>query len=209
MLFALCYCEVSLKSTAEDQFDTNSSRCSSNSFLSTNVVEETLERLKADPAIFKDFDSIRNQNNNLIHFKNGVFNAETAEFKADEAFIRSRDFDYCMNMSFFENPDISQAHTWNRLLQTSLQSEPGSAKETLVYEILAYLICRNTQAEKAVILYGDSGSGKSLMCNLIESAFSPQDISAFELKHLGSKTWSIKFKNISIAICREIPMEAI
>lgn len=176
-------------------------------YISTAVAEETLEMMKGDPRLYKDFETIRNENYNLIHFKNGVFDIETAEFIEDEEFIRSRNFDYCMNLKFIEKPDITQAPTWNYLLQSSLQAAPDSSKAQLAYELLAYSVCRNTTAEKAVILYGDSG--KSLMCNLIESAFSSHDGTAFELKYLGTKTWSIKFKNISVAICREIPMEAL
>ncbi len=178
-------------------------------YISTATAEETLEMLKGDPRLYKDFEATRDENQNLIHFKNGVFNIKTAEFIEDEEFIRSRSFDYCMNLKLIEKPDITQAPTWNYLLQSSLQAVPDSSKAQLAYELLAYAVCRNTTAEKAVILYGDSGSGKSLMCNLIESAFSSHDVSAFALNNLGTKTWSIKFKNISVAICREIPMEAL
>lgn len=178
-------------------------------YISTAVVNEVVNMLINDPRLYRNFDAIRKGNQHLIHVRNGVFDTKTSELITDEKFIRSCNFDYCMAFEFLDNFDAEDTPTWNKLLETSLQAESDSDKEQYVYEVLAYLLCRYTKAERAVVLYGDSGSGKSMFCNLVESAFEEQDVIAFMPTALGNKNERFKFRDILLAVNREVPMPQI
>jgi len=178
-------------------------------YISTAVINEVVNMLINDPRLYRDFDATRKSNQHLIHVRNGVFDTKTSELITDEKFIRSCNFDYCMDFEFLEDFDAEDTPTWNKLLETSLQAESDSDKEQYVYEVLAYLLCRYTKAERAVVLYGDSGSGKSLLCNLVEGAFEARDVIAFMPTALGNKNERFKFRDILLAVNREVPMSQI
>ena len=177
--------------------------------ISIGMINEIHARLLRDPRLQKDFGLIRKKNQHLVHTLNGVYNVDTGEFIERPDYADQFEFDYVLNFNYIPDADITEAKSWHTLLNTSLEIAKYPGKEKFVYQIIAYLLCRFLSAEKAVILYGDSGCGKSVMCSLIESAFRPDDMFDFKLDSLGNANYRIMLRNTSLTICREIPMAPI
>lgn len=122
-----------------------------------------------------------NKNRNRLVLKNGTLdltNWESPIFYENKYFKE----DYCtiqLNVNY--NPHTISP-TWHKYLDTTFDND--KERIDLVGELLGYCLQPKCNLEKAFILYGTGGNGKSVLLNVIDMIFTTENVSEVSMSDL-------------------------
>ncbi len=163
----------------------------------------------------KDFDS----NERIINLKNGLYYLDGYKFVATEeendGFKETKDGKkiYYKIRHFKPHKDLKKPY--KSFIQIPVNYDPGAeCLETdrilgeivgfnevpLIYEMFAYFLAPYVKYSKAFMLYGETGTGKTTIINIIEQFFGKQNISGVELQKLDDPFQIEKTRNKLINI---------
>ena len=115
----------------------------------------------------------------LIAFSNGLYDLETDEFKEfnpNEVILNRIPWPY--------NP-AAYSELLNHTLNKITCNDPGI--RALLEEVAGYCLYRRNSLEKALILIGEKGNGKSTFLYIIHHMLGDQNIASLDLKELGDR----------------------
>ena len=106
----------------------------------------------------------------LINLSNGTLEIERGDVRIREH--RPEDFlTYCLPYAY--DPEAN-APTFRRYLDRVL---PDKESQMVIQEFLGYAFTRHLKLEKALVLYGSGGNGKSVLFEIVTAAFGKENIS--------------------------------
>ncbi|HCC07275.1 MAG TPA: hypothetical protein DEP72_03785 [Clostridiales bacterium] len=147
-------------------------------YTSNSNIKETVALLKAKSVV-----SIKyiNNNRNRLVLKNGTLDIENWEniiFHENEYF---KD-DYCTVQLNINYRLDAKNKVWKEYLKTTFNEDEEIID--LVHEMLGYCMQPSCKLEKAFLLYGNGGTGKSKILNLIEYIYGTDNVSDIPLNDL-------------------------
>ena len=123
--------------------------------------------------------------NQILVFKNGVLEIETGKFRSHD----KKDMNTIV-LPYNYDP-AAQCQNWKRFLENvtwraarKLQDAEGDARITVLQEFCGYALFTNCAFDKALLLLGEGGNGKSVFLNTIKSAFGKENYSTVEVDKL-------------------------
>ena len=143
---------------------------------------------KFQELLLKQFESIRqiansksNSNNTSINFNNGTL--EISKIKIELRHHSKHDYlKYVLPFDY--NPE-SKAPKWNEFLEISLQDKND---QLILAEFLGYVFIKNEfkalNLEKALILLGDGGNGKSVVFDVVNAMLGRLNVSHFSINQI-------------------------
>lgn len=160
---------------------------------SSHVANEVVEYIRVDSPKLWQRPSV-----DVINVKNGLLNLETRELVA-----HSPDHLSATQLPF----DYDPAATCPKIDKFISEVFPDDAI-TLAYEIPAWLMTPDTSIQKAVLLIGPGGNGKSRYLRMIESFLGKASVSNLSLHRLESDKFACARLFGKLAnICPDLPTE--
>jgi len=148
----------------------------------------------------KSIEEVKNTNENLICVNNGVLNLETRE-------LLKHDYKY---MFFSKIPVDYDKDAKHEEFDKYLKSVVSKYDIQQLQEFVGYiLMVDNTKYEKALILHGEGGRGKSTFLKIITALLGKKNICAFTLQQLQDKVILVELFGKIINISMDIPNERI
>ena len=136
-----------------------------------------------------------NNDENLINFKNGIYNVRTKAFVDHSPTVFST-----IQINAEYRPDAACPEFLKFLKETL---SPDNIQ--LVQEILGYLLVPFTQAQKAFLLYGPPRTGKSTFLRVIEDIISKSNISNVPLQDLDGRFKTSQLHGKLINLFADLP----
>lgn len=174
----------------------------------------------------KDFDS----NDRIINLKNGLYfldgcgnklkgnfsttegdqpiedDIETKYFMTHKEYIDEYGKPY---KSFIQIPVNYDPKAENREIDEVLCDIVGINDVALIYEVMGYFLVPHVKYSKAFMLYGDTGTGKTTIINIVRQFFGNQNISGVALQKLDDKFEIEKTRNKLINIFDDLSSKPI
>lgn len=119
------------------------------------------------------------QHDNLIAFRNGVYDITTGELKPF-----SPDYIITNKINWDYNPNAYAPATDNTL---NLMACDNPAIRALIEEMIGYCFYRRNELGKSFILIGDKSNGKSTFLDMVKCLLGEENISSLDLKELGDR----------------------
>jgi P4 family phage/plasmid primase-like protien len=116
---------------------------------------------------------------NLIALTNGLLNLDTGELLPHTADWFSP---VCLPYAF---DAAAQCPRWEAALRLSLEDDPE--RVALLQEWFGYLLSKNTDQQKFMILTGEGGNGKSVVCAALEAMLGTANVSHVPLEKFGGE----------------------
>lgn len=113
----------------------------------------------------------------FIHFKNGVLNVETLEFKEgvpDSFILHKIPHEY--------KPDAPRVELLDRVFNEWTKGD--KVKTDLLLAWIAYNCLEDSPIHKFVIIKGPRRNGKTVFCNFIQAVVGPENVSGVPMKNL-------------------------
>ena len=120
-----------------------------------------------------------NQNNDLIHLKNCIYNTkkhETMEHDPEILATVGINVEYDPDAQLFNSNDEPVSEI-GEFLDTVLKDD----QKKVVQEIVGLCSIKDYPAQKAFFLYGDGANGKTTLMNLIKNMIGPENVSSRSL----------------------------
>lgn len=111
--------------------------------------------------------------------------------------------------SFIQIPIDYDPKALNTEMDQVLCDIVGFDDVKLIYEMMAYFLVPHVKYSKAFMLYGDTGTGKTTIINIIRQFFGNQNISGVELQKLDDKFEIEKTRNKLINIFDDLSSKPI
>jgi putative DNA primase/helicase len=115
---------------------------------------------------------------NIINFKNGVYDLYTDEFmKHSPEYLSTRQLPYNYDSE-------AQCPIWHEFLYQTLEGDMD--KINLLQEYMGYCLGRDTQFQKALFLIGEAGAGKGVIIRTIEKMVGRENHCTLTLADMGN-----------------------
>lgn len=132
-----------------------------------------------------------------LHVQNGVIDLETGELISNS----KEQFLYQLNFSYVGDKTVEKDSYLRKFLATSLNNQK---KEQLLLETVGYIISEITDAHVAIFYYGESGTGKSMILNLVKKVIGDENTTAITFDDIGSRFNKACLAGSKINICSEM-----
>ena len=174
---------------AEDSFDPSPSRSMCVEF------ETKVKRTNLRDETFRVVDG-------KLNFTNGVLDIDTLEL---EEHSEEYGFTYVIPYDYTEGGNTP---VWDRFLTQVTQENPALVQ--LINEVVGYLVsgADPRYVQKAFILYGSGGNGKSVLLDVVRNLVGKSNFSAVSMASLGTPTGRIRLKDGIVNITDETPTGA-
>lgn len=166
-----------------------------NRAFSSSQVKEMERRMMTDERF--EFCEEEVEHPRKMNLQNGVLDLTTEELvkNCPENFL------YRLNFSYQEKPDINKAPEFKKFLESSL----GDAKKAeLFLECLGYCVSDTFEAQKAIFFYGESGTGKSVILNLVKRIVGEENVTGILLNDVGERFNKARLAGSRINVCSEM-----
>lgn len=91
------------------------------------------------------------------------------------------------------------------LKSISIQSPEGGKLVQLLWEVIAYLLSRETRAKKIVFLLGKKDSGKSLFADILTGILGEESVSTLSVNDFGKQFGLAELMGRHLNICMDLP----
>lgn len=146
----------------------------------------------------------------FLAFLNGVFKIDgdrlvkATENEAKNAFL-TRSIEASYQEAEYDNAGLlKKPVTFNKLCVSEFTEDYVNAQQALL-EIIGYIICDFTKAQKAFFLIGQPRSGKSVLLDFVSEIVGRKYTSGIELDKLGERFNVAQLYGRVVNICGEIP----
>jgi putative DNA primase/helicase len=163
-----------------------------------SIRQEIIEQIKILSQ--KNMQEIKNKNEELICVENGILNIETKEL-----IQHSPDYIFFSKFPVIYNPS-SDCPEFKKFLKDAL----NDADIQTLQEFVGYtLLVNSTKYEKALILHGEGGRGKSTFLKIITALLGRDNVCAFTLQQMQDKVILVELFGKVANISMDIPSEKI
>jgi len=163
--------------------------------LSHGKQQETMHFVKIRRFFYRDFFNPEN----IINFKNGLFDIHTGEMKPHTMDVISTNQLPYMYDAKAECPYFMKAMT--EALENNLN------KIAILQEYIGYCLTRSTKYEKGLFIIGASDSGKSTVLDGIEAMIGKENVSHTNMEQLCQARFGGNFIDKLVNIDHEIPKD--
>lgn len=142
---------------------------------------------------------------NKVPLKNGVY-----DFTTNTLAPHSPDNFYITTLPFEYNP-TADCPNFKKYLNTTLGVDnEGLTKQQTIRQIFAYTFVPGQPLQRAFLLYGEHGCGKSQVINILTEFIGPDNVSAVSLQKLESNMFaSARLYGKYLNTCADIPKNSI
>lgn len=136
-----------------------------------------------------------------IAFKDGVVNIITGEKKRHSwrMFLTSI-------IPHYYNPE-AKCPLWLKCLDYWF--EDANDKKLLLQEYMGYILCLHTKYKKALVLFGESNTGKSVICDIAIDIVSKKFFSCVSVEDMDDPGMCAPLKGSMLNICTELSADSI
>jgi putative DNA primase/helicase len=146
-----------------------------------------------------------NKYENLINFKNGMYDIEKRQIiKHSKDYYSTIQINFDYKKDLHKEKDMSKT-LFGHLIKYSLDSD----QIKILQEIFGYCLCLSVEAQKFFIFSGKAKNGKSQLLKILSSLFDSRFVSSLELKHFQDDVRVYSLYNKLLNICSDISSEYI
>ena len=164
----------------------------------TKLRQEIIDQIKI--LTLKSIDEVRNKNENLICVNNGILNLEIKELIS-----HSPEYIFFSKFSVDYDKD-AKCPIFEKYLKEVVSNYDAQQLQEFVGYIL---MIQNTKYEKALILHGEGGRGKSTFLKIITALLGEKNTCAYTLQQLQDKVILVELFGKVVNISMDIPNERI
>lgn len=168
------------------------------SIVTANLIERVFKLLVTDASIQKTMDEVNCYPDEVINFRNGMFNAKTmklTEHRPDYFSINQIPHDYV---------PISEAkgNTPSLFIKGLI---PDDEDRKMFYQYSGYMMTKDTHLQKFLTLEGKGDVGKSTVIRLLTNAIGKENISNLKLQQLNERFHPTALLGKLANLCADIP----
>jgi len=150
-----------------------------------------------------DRQKIFEQPNHYKPFKNGLFNLLTRKL---EPFTSELIFFDKIDIDFIETADCPK---FKKFLAEIVETEKPSCV-LVIQEWLGYCLLNDNRFQKALLLYGSGGNGKSVLLKVVERFLGGKNVAKISLQHLEKNNFAVaRLFGKSANIFMDLPPQAL
>lgn len=168
--------------------------------LTMSDLRNIAEKLKSDPRKIIDFDKRSFTNQYLLNVQNTVVDVRTDEMLQRKS---SMGFDYVLNFTYKSDASMDDAPNFKKWLETSCDYPSNMNKSKRLLQMLGYSIS-SVCGKKCCLFVGESNTGKSLICNMLEAAIGEKNVSNIPIDKLGNRFNLGELCNVRLNVHREM-----
>lgn len=166
--------------------------------LSNSVRRQIIDNIKT--LRYSYYSAEEFNQNNIINFKNGIFNLDTGEFLPHSPEILTT-----IQLPY-EYDILADCRLWEQTLADILPEE--DAVKLAIQEFFGYCFSRDTDLERSLFLIGKAQTGKSTILEVLMSLLGEENISSLPIDYLKNPKYIGGIINKYINICTELPKNA-
>lgn len=136
----------------------------------------------------------------LINFKNGMVNPFDGELENHDSIY------YSTNRLPYEYIKDSKCELWIKTLNEILEN--NEIKINILQEFFGYCLTRETKHHKALLLLGESRSGKSTILQTLRNVIGPTNCSSVPLKYISNAQYTAMLINKLVNIDTDVSAKA-
>ena len=164
-----------------------------------DLVTGALNFISAEPYIQIHEDIL---NRRILTFQNGNLDIETGTLRMHTPDLFTT---YALQCNFIANAESMPSPAFDMLLRRISGGDAGI--EARIWEMFGYCLVPDTRAKKGFVLQGRKHSGKSLLCNFLESFFPSNVISALSVHSLSEKFSLSELEYAALCVSGDMPAE--
>ncbi len=165
----------------------------------------------------KEYKDVPVDSKYIINFKNVMYNFEPSEC---EDVIKKEEWEefpahdpnfYSINqiphdLVYYPNPKRHEMSVFFRFIETTI---PNDDDRQMLYDFMALCLTTITEAQQFLIIFGEGGTGKSTIIDLITKIVGFENTSSLSLQDLEKRFQSVALLGKLVNVCADIPSTAL
>ena len=156
--------------------------------ITQKAFRQIIEDLLNDSRIYINLNEFDNAE--VINFQNGILDLNTGAFLSSDREMEKYRFTYQINADYIrlESGDVNKMPNFINFLEQAIGSTLTDKKAIFLGENIGYLLSATKNLRKAVLLLGETATGKSTLANFLGMLVKPDDmVSRVNFQNLSSR----------------------